>query len=102
MTRQISRVIHLKGQRQLLHGKDINRMLEGSGGADKKRQADWARRMSQELGSEMGAEYHQMAEQVEAGQEAFDLYDPSAHLEHRMRTAGDEAGGLASQNTGNS
>ena len=100
MARKVSRVVHLKGQRQRLQDMDVNRMLEGAGGPDKKRQAEWARRVSQELGDEIGAEYRDMAEKVEAGEEAFDLYDPSTHLEHRMRGAAEEDGGAASNDGG--
>ena len=92
MERKISRVIHLKG-RQRLEELDTNRMLAGAGGPDKGRQARWARRVADELGEELGADYRDMAEKVEAGEEAFDLYDPSAHLDYKVRGArGEEPG----------
>jgi putative FmdB family regulatory protein len=92
MDRKISRVTHLKG-RQRLEGLDTNRMLSGAGGPDKGRQARWARRMAGELGEDLGAEYREMAEKVEAGEEAFELYDPSAHLDYKVRSAmGEESG----------
>lgn len=86
MNRKISKVTHLKGRQRLEH-LDTNRMLSGAGGPDKGRQARWARRMAGELGEDLGADYREMAEKVEAGEEAFDLYDPSAHLDYKVRSA---------------
>ncbi|MSQ41109.1 MAG: zinc ribbon domain-containing protein [Dehalococcoidia bacterium] len=86
MERIISRVVHLKGKQRLAE-MDTGRMLAGSGGPDKGRQARWARKVAEELGGEVGAEYREMAEKVENGDEAFELYDPSVHLQYTIDKA---------------
>jgi hypothetical protein len=86
MERIISRVVHLKGK-QRLEETDTSRMLADAGGSDKGRQAGWARKVAEELGGELGAQYREMAEKVEAGEEAYELYDPSNHLQYTVDKA---------------
>lgn len=84
LRRKISRVIIAKGGQRYLNEMDTGRLMGEYGGRDKGSQAAWARRVAGELG-EAGAEFREMAEKVEAGQDVWDLYDPAPMLEHKIQ-----------------
>jgi len=87
LERVISRVAIVKGEASRLSNldtRDYVGKLYGDG-LDKRELTSWARRMSKELGGEMGAHFHESAEKIEAGEMVHGLYDP----EHALRYAAD-------------
>ncbi len=81
MERLISRVAIIKGEANRLNEFDTRDYLGTLDGQDPRSLSRWARRMSKELGGEVGAHLHESAEKVEAGEMVHGLYDP----EHALR-----------------
>ena len=96
LQRKISRVVIAKGERRKLEEVDTGRLMSEYQGFGKGSQAAWARKVASELG-ESGAEFREMAEKVEAGEEVYDLYDPGPMLEHKIREKADAAGPAPSE-----
>jgi putative FmdB family regulatory protein len=99
LQRKISRVVIAKGTRRAVDDLDRRRLIGHYEGRDKGSRAAWARRMANELG-EAGADFRQMAEKVEAGEDVWDLYDPAPVLDHKLNSTREAGGGEASSGGG--
>ncbi|HLF09399.1 MAG TPA: FmdB family zinc ribbon protein [Dehalococcoidia bacterium] len=84
MERLISRVALLKPEAQRISEFDADRALADVDWRDKGSFARWSRRMSQELGEDMGGRFTSLAEKMEAGQDASERIDPGVTLRYEL------------------
>ncbi len=91
LRRKLSRVVVVKGARKQLEEFDRSRLVGEYEGRDKGSQARWARRVSRELGDELGSEFRDMAEKVEGGEDVWDLVDPAPTLDYKLEQKSQEA-----------
>jgi len=86
LSRLISRVVHVKGEAQRLAETDPNRLMGYLDGDQRLPErgdfAHWARRLSRELGGEMGAKFREMAEKTEADPYSLERMDPHHTLNY--------------------
>lgn len=72
MARLISRPAIIKSAGERLMGVDPERYLSGLDPHDKGSIVRWAKEMGRELDEDMGSEFLEMAERMEAGEEPFE------------------------------
>lgn len=95
LNRLISRTFHMKGEAQRLAETDSRRLMSGLSdprNPDRGEFSQWARKMGEELGSEMGAKYRELADQTEAEDNRVERIDPFHGLEHTLRERAGEVG----------
>ena len=88
LNRLISRTFHVKGEAQRLAETDSRRLMSGLSDPripDRGEFARWSRRMSEELGSEMGAKYRELADKTEAEDNRVERIDPFYGIDHTLR-----------------
>jgi putative FmdB family regulatory protein len=86
MERLISHVALLKPEADRISEFDANRALADVDWRNKGSFARWSRRMSQELGEDMGGRFAGLAEKMEAGQDASERIDPGVTLAMSLRS----------------
>ena len=91
MQRLISRVALLKPEAQRIAEFDANRALADVDWRDKGSFTRWSRRMSEELGEDMGGRFAGLAEKTEAGQDTSERLDPGVTLRYELEKRRKEA-----------
>jgi hypothetical protein len=91
MERLISRVALLKSEVDRINAFDADKALADVDWRDKGSFARWSRRMSQELGEDMGGRFAGLAEKMEAGQDASERIDPGVTLRYELEKRKKEA-----------
>lgn len=68
LRRLVSRFAVVRGEEALMDGLDDDSMLAGVDENDPKSMAAWARKMSSRFGEDVGPEFDEMVERMEAGE----------------------------------
>ena len=87
VTRLVSRVAILKSEESRLEDMSMDADLAGVDENDPRSIARWARKMGEQLGEDVGDDFREMVDQLEAGQMPDDPPDAGGY-------GGDEMGGL--------
>lgn len=84
LKRVMSRFARVRSDAQQLDDLDIDQQL---GRLDGKSEADfarWTRRMGDELGEDLGADFRDMADRADAGEDPIERVDPAHTLKYRV------------------
>ncbi len=93
LKRVMSRFARVRSEAQRLDDLDIDQQL---GRLDGKSEADfarWTRRMGDELGEDLGADFRDMADRADAGADPIERVDPAHTLKYRVNKKREEAAG---------
>ena len=93
LKRVMSRFARVRSDAQQLDDLDIDQQL---GRLDGKSEADfarWSRRMGNELGDDLGADFRDMADRADAGDDPIERVDPGHTLKYRVNKRRQEAAG---------
>ena len=93
LKRVMSRFARVRSDAQQLDDVDIDQQL---GRLDGKSEADfarWSRRMGNELGVDLGADFRDMADRADAGDDPIERVDPAHTLKYRVNKRRQEAAG---------
>jgi putative FmdB family regulatory protein len=93
LKRVMSRFARVRSDTQQLDDLDIEQQL---GRLDGKSEADfarWTRRMGNELGEDLGADFRDMADRADAGADPIERVDPAHTLKFRVNKKREEAAG---------
>ena len=95
LVRVISRVAHIRSDVQRLDDLDIDQQLGRLDGKGEGDFARWTRRMGEELGDDLGADFRDMADRTDAGEDPIARVDPAHTLRYRVNKKREEAAGEA-------
>jgi len=93
LKRVMSRFARVRSDAQQLDDLDIEQQL---GRLDGKSEADfarWTRRMGDELGEDLGADFRDMADRADAGEDPIERVDPAHTLQYRVDKRREETTG---------
>lgn len=93
LKRRMSRVARVRSESQRLADIDIDQEL---GKLDGKSEADfarWTRRMGDELGDELGADFRDLADRTDAGADPVERADPAFTLRNRVERRKEQLAG---------
>lgn len=85
MVRVISPTVIVRGEARRIEEFDVNRRLAEVDWRDKGGFARWSRRLSEELGENMGQRFRELAEKMEAGQDDSARFDPGVTLRYELQ-----------------
>jgi len=92
LTRLISRVSVVRSEESRLEDLADPSMLAGLDENDPKSLARWMRKMSQELGEDLGDEFNEVIDRLEAGQSPEEIEEAMPELGAGMDMGGDDFG----------
>jgi putative FmdB family regulatory protein len=84
LKRVMSRFARVRSDTQQLDDLDIEQQLGHLDGKSEGDFARWTRRMGDELGEDLGADFRDMADRADAGEDPIERVDPAHTLQYRV------------------
>jgi len=93
LKRLMSRVARVRSESERLDSIDFDQELGKLDGKSEGDFARWTRRMGEELGDELGADFRDLADRADAGDDPVERVDPSFTLRNRVERRKEQLSG---------